>query len=103
MNLQLKTLQLILIKYELLLKKVTIPDAEYLAWVSIAIDSSEWPKEGDFISARADSDFRDFRQCMKELSLVMNDFNYGLGFFPYSTRKEYIERYKQENPEGVPF
>ena len=101
MNLQLKTLQLQLIKYEALLKKVTIPNAEYIAWISIAIDSSEWPKEGVFIQARADGNFREFRQCMKELSLIIDDFSWG--FFPYSTRKEYIERFKKENPEGVPF
>lgn len=101
MNLQLKTLQLQLIKYESLLNKVNIPDAEYLAWVSIAIDSSEWPKEGVFIKARADDNFRAFRQCMKELAMVMNDFNWG--FLPHSLRKEYYERFRKENPGGVPF
>lgn len=102
MNLELLQLLNTLTIYKKALSEVNgYRDPEYLAWVSVNIDQDQWPGEGsEFDKARQDNNFRKFRTIYKELYTVMQMFQWGE--LPTETRLEYYERYKKENPEGVP-
>lgn len=91
--------------------KDVYPDAEYLAWISVTFDSSQWPTEGEFVSARGHPYFREFRKVYKQVNdavLTLKSLQTALtpldwGAMPFGTREEYRERWVKENPEEVPF
>jgi len=104
MNPELASLSLTLINYRKALEEVKIvssDDAEYYGWMSLVISSDQWPTGGDFVKARKDEKFRKFREVMKELSNMLDLFNFG--FFPQYIRKSYVERFRKEYPDAIPF
>ena len=86
-------------------------DPEYLAWISISFDQSQWPTEGEFPKARADNDFREFRKVFKNINDAVASIHNLLdvlkplewGIIPRETRDSYREQFLKEQPEEVPF
>ena len=103
----------ILLRYSEAIKKVEgkYSDAEYLAWISVRMDSSQWPTTGEYPDARVDKEFREFREVFKELDNAMEPlkkageilYMFDWDIIPKYTRDEYRERYLKEVPGGVPF
>lgn len=74
-------------------------DPEYLAWISM-LDSTQWPKEGVFIKARSDEDFRKFRTVYKMVSIALENHRWGI--MPEERRMGYQAKFVREYG-GVPF
>lgn len=101
MNIELLQVLNLLIKYKKSLGKLDdkFADPEYLAWVSM-LDKNQWPQKGEFVKARTDPDFREFRSVYKDLRTAMKPLRWGV--LPERTRMDYQAQFVRETG-GVPF
>lgn len=88
------------IKYFNLVKE-KYEDVTFLAWLSVDCGESDWPETGEFIKARKDGDFRNFRAAFKKCNSLMTQFSYGL--IDTDIANGYRKRLLELNPDATPF
>jgi len=76
-------------------------DVEYLVWLSVTFGESDWPKEGEFVKARKDTEFRNFRTSFKKVDQLTEQLS--MGVIEYDRQIAYRRQYNKDNPDAVPF
>ncbi len=89
-----------LVKYYNLVKD-KYKDVVFLAWISVEYSKEDWPTTGEYIDARKDSDFRNFRAAFKKSHDLMTQFSYGI--VDTDIAREYRKQLKELVPDLVPF
>ncbi len=89
-----------LVKYYNLVKD-KYKDVVFLSWISVEYGKEDYPVDGEFVDARKDPDFRNFRASYKKCDELVEQFS--LGIVDTDIAFEYRKRLLNIVPNAVPF